>query len=88
MNVLDNNQIIGGNLTPVNEIHKFPFYFSEEESETIFELTKSISERLNHLFKNTTEQPAVGSLEEYFEEKAAKELLEQEEAKGPNPDLP
>ena len=80
-----NDKIIGGPLTPVNDIHKFPFYFSEDESEPIFDLTKQICERLNHLFKNTTEQPAVGSLEEYFEEKAAKEL---EEAKGPNPDLP
>ena len=87
MNVMAKNHIIGGNLTPANEIHQFPFYFSEDESEPIFELTKQICERLNHLFKNTTEQPAVGSLEEYFEEKAAREL-EEEEAKGPNPDLP
>ena len=88
MNVLATNHIIGGNLTPANEIHKFPFYFSEDESEPIFELTKQICERLNHLFKNTTEQPAVGSLEEYFEEKAARELMDEENKGGPNPDLP
>ena len=35
-----NDKIIGGPLTPVNDIHKFPFYFSEDESEPIFELTK------------------------------------------------
>ena len=87
MIIKDQKHVIGGNLTPANEVHKIPFYFSEEESEPIFELTKSISERLNHLFKNTTEQPPVGSLEEYFEEKAAKER-EEEENKGPNPDLP
>lgn len=46
MNVKDEKHIIGGNLTPANEVHKIPFYFSEEESEPIFELTKSISERL------------------------------------------
>ena len=87
---IDSDLIIGGALTPTIEPYNIPFYLNEEESEPIFELTKSIAERLNHLFKNTTEAAPVGSLEEYFEAKAARELEEQEaqEASGPNPDLP
>ena len=53
----------------------FPFYFTEGESESIFDLTRDIGEKLKHLFKGTTEMAPVGSLAAYFKEREEKEVV-------------
>ena len=47
----------------------FPFFFSEGESEPIFEITQKINDMLAALFKTTTESAVVGKLGDYLIEK-------------------
>ena len=41
---------------------EYPIYFTQEDSEEIFKLSVDIKERLDFLFRGTSEAPAVGSL--------------------------
>mmetsp|Transcript_32815 Transcript_32815/g.43258 ORF Transcript_32815/g.43258 Transcript_32815/m.43258 type:complete len:208 (-) Transcript_32815:497-1120(-) len=74
----DENSIVRQSIRQI-----YPIFFSEQESEDIISKTKKIKEKLQYVFKNTTEIAAVGDFKKHIMEQRKLYTGPEEQKKKP-----